>query len=172
MSSSLIGFAFRLNVTFFNFVLVLCEFHIIHPDPTHIPSALATFLWPETFQLAAAAAMSYYNVHTHKGFHKFLGSFHCRFAFQYNPSLQPRALVVFGCISKRVSHGQIKQIIRILSKVPIPLFPKICSNLQCILQGFKNTLKRNKCYWHCNYIFVKHLNFFSYCNSLKWWNLT
>lgn len=43
----------------------------------------------------------------------FLGS---RFAFQYNPSLQPRALVVFGCISKRVSHGQIKQIIRILSK--------------------------------------------------------
>lgn len=122
--------------------------------------------------IAAAAAISYYNVHTHKGFHKFLGSFHCRFAFQYNPSLQPRALVVFGCISKRVSHGQIKQIIRILSKVPIPLFPKICSNLQCILQGFKNTLKRNKCYWHCNYIFVKHLNFFSYCNSLKWWNLT
>lgn len=40
----------------------------------------------------------------------------CRFAFQYNPSLQPRALVVFGCISKRVTHGQIKQIIRILSK--------------------------------------------------------
>nr|KAF6301155.1 neurofibromin 1 [Pipistrellus kuhlii] len=39
-----------------------------------------------------------------------------RFAFQYNPSLQPRALVVFGCISKRVAHGQIKQIIRILSK--------------------------------------------------------
>lgn len=39
-----------------------------------------------------------------------------RFAFQYNPSLQPRALVVFGCISKRVTHGQIKQIIRILSK--------------------------------------------------------
>ncbi|KAH0511460.1 Neurofibromin [Microtus ochrogaster] len=35
---------------------------------------------------------------------------------EYNPSLQPRALVVFGCISKRVSHGQIKQIIRILSK--------------------------------------------------------
>uniref|UniRef100_A0A8D0C3L8 Neurofibromin n=1 Tax=Salvator merianae TaxID=96440 RepID=A0A8D0C3L8_SALMN len=39
-----------------------------------------------------------------------------KFAFQYNPSLQPRALVVFGCISKQVSHGQIKQIIRILSK--------------------------------------------------------
>jgi len=40
----------------------------------------------------------------------------CRFAFQYNPSLQPRALVVFGCISKRVTHTQMKQIIRILSK--------------------------------------------------------
>ncbi|KAM9455573.1 neurofibromin-like isoform 1-T1 [Clarias gariepinus] len=39
-----------------------------------------------------------------------------KFAFQYNPSLQPRALVVFGCISKRITHGQIKQIIRILSK--------------------------------------------------------
>uniref|UniRef100_A0A8C1VGT1 Neurofibromin 1a n=1 Tax=Cyprinus carpio TaxID=7962 RepID=A0A8C1VGT1_CYPCA len=39
-----------------------------------------------------------------------------KFAFQYNPSLQPRALVVFGCISKRVTHGQLKQIIRILSK--------------------------------------------------------
>ncbi|XP_053130571.1 neurofibromin isoform X2 [Hemicordylus capensis] len=39
-----------------------------------------------------------------------------KFAFQYNPSLQPRALVVLGCISKRVSHGQLKQIIRILSK--------------------------------------------------------
>ncbi|KAG2458844.1 NF1 protein, partial [Polypterus senegalus] len=39
-----------------------------------------------------------------------------KFAFQYNPSLQPRALVVFGCISKRVSHGQMRQIIRILSK--------------------------------------------------------
>uniref|UniRef100_A0A8C8CSQ6 Neurofibromin n=1 Tax=Oncorhynchus tshawytscha TaxID=74940 RepID=A0A8C8CSQ6_ONCTS len=39
-----------------------------------------------------------------------------KFAFQYNPSLQPRALVVFGCISKRVTHSQIKQIIRILSK--------------------------------------------------------
>ncbi|KAF7700963.1 neurofibromin isoform X1 [Silurus meridionalis] len=39
-----------------------------------------------------------------------------KFAYQYNPSLQPRALVVFGCISKRITHGQIKQIIRILSK--------------------------------------------------------
>lgn len=52
--------------------------------------------------------------------------FVCRFAFQYNPSLQPRALVVFGCISKRVTHGQIKQIIRILSKVSPSL---ICTQI-------------------------------------------
>lgn len=53
--------------------------------------------------------------------------FFLRFAFQYNPSLQPRALVVFGCISKRVSHGQIKQIIRILSKVCVWFFPFPCN---------------------------------------------
>lgn len=50
-----------------------------------------------------------------------------RFAFQYNPSLQPRALVVFGCISKRVTHGQIKQIIRILSKAsPLLSIDRVC----------------------------------------------
>lgn len=63
----------------------------------------------------------YVYIYKHKGFHKLFEFFNCRFAFQYNPSLQPRALVVFGCISKRVSHGQIKQIIRILSKVLPPL---------------------------------------------------
>lgn len=68
-----------------------------------------------------------FSIHKHKGFYKFCGSFNCRFAFQYNPSLQPRALVVFGCISKRVSHGQIKQIIRILSKVPVP--PSLLPNI-------------------------------------------
>lgn len=59
-----------------------------------------------------------------------------RFAFQYNPSLQPRALVVFGCISKRVSHGQIKQIIRILSKAsPLLSIDRVraLSHLPCSL---------------------------------------
>ena len=52
---------------------------------------------------------------------------HTRFAFQYNPSLQPRALVVFGCISKRVTHSQIKQIIRILSKAsPLLSIDRVC----------------------------------------------
>lgn len=58
-----------------------------------------------------------------------------RFAFQYNPSLQPRALVVFGCISKRVTHGQLKQIIRILSKasplLSIDRVSSVCFSLSC-----------------------------------------
>lgn len=55
-----------------------------------------------------------------------------RFAFQYNPSLQPRALVVFGCISKRVTHGQIKQIIRILSKAsPLLSIDRVCVPSLC-----------------------------------------
>ncbi|XP_039680883.1 neurofibromin isoform X6 [Perca fluviatilis] len=59
-----------------------------------------------------------------------------KFAFQYNPSLQPRALVVFGCISKRVSHSQIKQIIRILSKAS-PLL-SIDRGLESCLKGPDN----------------------------------
>ncbi|XP_055063904.2 neurofibromin [Misgurnus anguillicaudatus] len=59
-----------------------------------------------------------------------------KFAFQYNPSLQPRALVVFGCISKRVTHAQIKQIIRILSKAS-PLL-SIDRGLESCLKGSDN----------------------------------
>lgn len=81
------------------------------------------------FKKIANTHNQYFNylfiVYKNKSFHKRFGSFNCRFAFQYNPSLQPRALVVFGCISKRVAHGQIKQIIRILSKVPL-LPPQYC----------------------------------------------
>ncbi|XP_078599565.1 neurofibromin-like isoform X3 [Branchiostoma floridae x Branchiostoma japonicum] len=40
-----------------------------------------------------------------------------RFAFQYNPALQPRAMVVLGCISKTTTDGQVKQLIHILAKV-------------------------------------------------------
>lgn len=39
-----------------------------------------------------------------------------RFAFQYNPALQPRAIVVYGCISKTTSEAEIKQLLRILRK--------------------------------------------------------
>ncbi|KAK7086666.1 Neurofibromin 1 [Halocaridina rubra] len=38
------------------------------------------------------------------------------FAFQYNPALQPRALIVFGCISKSIVDQDIKQLLRILVK--------------------------------------------------------
>ena len=37
-----------------------------------------------------------------------------RFAFEYNPALQPRAVIVYGCISKQVSDSEIKQLLRIL----------------------------------------------------------
>ncbi|CAF3892897.1 unnamed protein product, partial [Adineta steineri] len=39
-----------------------------------------------------------------------------RFAFQFNPALQPRAIIVYGCISKTTSDGEIKALLRILVK--------------------------------------------------------
>ncbi|XP_055698237.1 neurofibromin isoform X4 [Phlebotomus papatasi] len=38
------------------------------------------------------------------------------FAFCYNPALQPRALIVYGCISKSVTDQDVKQLLRILVK--------------------------------------------------------
>ncbi|CAG0923770.1 unnamed protein product [Notodromas monacha] len=38
------------------------------------------------------------------------------FALRYNPALQPRALIVFGCISKSASDTDVKQLLRILLK--------------------------------------------------------
>ncbi|XP_058454713.1 neurofibromin isoform X5 [Malaya genurostris] len=38
------------------------------------------------------------------------------FAFCYNPALQPRALIVFGCISKSITDQDVKQLLRILVK--------------------------------------------------------
>ena len=38
------------------------------------------------------------------------------FAFRYNPALQPRALIVFGCISKGITDADVKQLLRILVK--------------------------------------------------------
>ncbi|XP_054264930.1 neurofibromin isoform X3 [Macrosteles quadrilineatus] len=37
-------------------------------------------------------------------------------AFCFNPALQPRALIVFGCISKTITDQDIKQLLRILVK--------------------------------------------------------
>ncbi|XP_075988641.1 neurofibromin 1 isoform X5 [Anticarsia gemmatalis] len=38
------------------------------------------------------------------------------FAFCFNPALQPRALIVFGCISKNITDDDMKQLLRILVK--------------------------------------------------------
>ena len=38
------------------------------------------------------------------------------FAFRYNPALQPRGLVVFGCITKSITDTDIKQLLRHLVK--------------------------------------------------------
>jgi neurofibromin 1 len=38
------------------------------------------------------------------------------FAFRYNPALQPRGLIVLGCIAKSVTDQDIKQLLRILVK--------------------------------------------------------
>lgn len=38
------------------------------------------------------------------------------FAFRYNPALQPRAIIVFGCISKSITDQEVKQLLRILVK--------------------------------------------------------
>ena len=38
------------------------------------------------------------------------------FAFCHNPAMQPRALIVFGCISKTVSDQDVKQLLRIMVK--------------------------------------------------------
>ena len=39
------------------------------------------------------------------------------FAFQYNPALQPRAIIVYGCISKVITDSEIKQLLKILVRV-------------------------------------------------------
>ncbi|XP_058119475.1 neurofibromin isoform X3 [Anopheles coustani] len=38
------------------------------------------------------------------------------FAFCFNPALQPRALIVYGCISKSITDQDVKQLLRILVK--------------------------------------------------------
>ena len=38
------------------------------------------------------------------------------FAFRYNPAIQSRALIVFGCISKSIKDQEVRQLLRILVK--------------------------------------------------------
>jgi neurofibromin 1 len=39
-----------------------------------------------------------------------------RFAFQFNPALQPRAIIVYGAISKTATEADIKQLLRMMVK--------------------------------------------------------
>ena len=39
-----------------------------------------------------------------------------RFSFQYNPALQPRAIIVYGAISKTTSESDVKQLLRMMVK--------------------------------------------------------
>ena len=39
-----------------------------------------------------------------------------RFAFQFNPALQPRAIIAYGCISKTATELDIKQLLRMMVK--------------------------------------------------------
>jgi neurofibromin 1 len=39
-----------------------------------------------------------------------------RFAFQFNPALQPRAIIVYGCISKCATETDLKQLLRMMVK--------------------------------------------------------
>ncbi len=39
-----------------------------------------------------------------------------RFAFQFNPALQPRAIIVYGCISKIATEANIKHLLRMMVK--------------------------------------------------------
>ena len=39
-----------------------------------------------------------------------------RFAFQFNPALQPRAIIVYGCISKFATEANVKQLLRMMVK--------------------------------------------------------
>ena len=48
-----------------------------------------------------------------------------RFAFQYNPALQPRAIIVFGCISKTVTDSEVKQLLKIMMKVSVMSVSKL-----------------------------------------------
>ncbi|XP_048257175.1 neurofibromin-like isoform X1 [Haliotis rufescens] len=57
-----------------------------------------------------------------------------RFAFQYNPALQPRAIIVFGCISKSVTDSEVKQLLKIMMKGRPPY--SLTFTHTCTLQSF------------------------------------
>ena len=64
----------------------------------------------------------------------------CRFAFQYNPALQPRAIIVFGCISKSVTDSEIKQMLKILMKVRGSMYVHEITKQNCPSHSLRGNL--------------------------------
>ena len=73
-------------------------------------------LWPP--YVTQSLSFIYINLSTEKTRHLLVKLYaYFRFAFQYNPALQPRAIIVFGCISKSVTDSEAKQLLKIMMKV-------------------------------------------------------
>ena len=52
-----------------------------------------------------------------------------RFAFQPNPPLQGRAVIVYGCVSKEIDDAKIRQLLLV--------FIKVNKNIKHVLQVYK-----------------------------------
>ncbi|XP_071946540.1 neurofibromin-like [Antedon mediterranea] len=55
-----------------------------------------------------------------------------KFAFQHNPAIQPRALVVLGCISSTTSNAEIKYLLKIMAQSLEKVHPQEHSNVGLI----------------------------------------
>ncbi|XP_033102144.1 neurofibromin-like [Anneissia japonica] len=55
-----------------------------------------------------------------------------KFAFQYNPAIQPRALVVLGCISNSTSNAEVKYLLKIMAQALDKINPQESSNVGLI----------------------------------------
>lgn len=79
--SSLVPFSFH-NLFFLNFLLVLCEFHIMHTNPTHLPSPctcpppLQPPLWKKKLIVEAVVCHSLYTIDSFV-YISLLASVHC-----------------------------------------------------------------------------------------------
>lgn len=60
-----------------------------------------------------------------------------RFTFQFNPALQPRATIVYGCITKSVTDSEIKEMLRMLGKVLFSTLPLYTNIIDKILTVWK-----------------------------------
>ena len=69
-----------------------------------------------------------------------------RFAFQYNPALQPRAIIVFGCISKTVTDSEVKQLLKIMMKVSVMSVSKVQLCVLMLQSGSSESQSLSLCY--------------------------